>query len=475
MSTNAVFQTISPINNQVWLERPYANKRQVVATLTNAIKAQQLWCKLALSERVAYCQKAMNYCLSQQQAIGRDICWQMGRPLLQAEREVSVMVERANYMLEVAESALAPAQLPYRPGFNNKLVREPLGLVMVIAPWNYPLLTAINSIIPALVAGNGVILKHSSQTPRCAEWLAEAFKQAQLPEGVFQYLHLDHQTTGELLTAKEINHVVLTGSVAVGKQVEKQLAGHFKTISLELGGKDAAYIRPDADLKSSVASVVDGAFFNSGQSCCGIERLYIHQEVYDQCLPMIIDAVKQYQLGHPENQHTTLGPMVRARAASQVLTQIQQAIEQGAEARLDYRLFVDEKVNNPPLKINTVDSAYLAPQILTGVNHQMAVMTEETFGPVLPVMKVDSDLQAVELINDSAYGLTAAIYGKDSEITRNMASQLAVGTVFLNRCDYLDPALAWTGIKASGKGYCLSNWGYETVTRPKSYHFKGQP
>ncbi|MDE1463449.1 aldehyde dehydrogenase family protein [Spartinivicinus poritis] len=474
MSTSAAFQTISPINNQVWLERPYANNKQIAATLEKATKAQQLWCKLPLNERIAYCQQAMDYCLSQQQAIGRDICWQMGRPLLQAEREVAVMVERASYMLEVAELALAPAQLPATAGFNNRLVREPLGLVMVIAPWNYPLLTAINSIIPALVAGNGVILKHSSQTPRCAEWLAEAFKQAQLPEGVFQYLHLDHHTAGELLTANEVNHVVLTGSVSAGKQVEHQLAGHFKTLGLELGGKDAAYIRPDADLTASVASIVDGAFYNSGQSCCGVERLYIHQEVYDQCLPMIIDTVKQYRLGHPELQQTTLGPMVSASAASQVQVQIQQAIAQGAEAQLDSQLFVNEDLGQLPLRINTANSAYLAPQVLTGVNHQMAVMMEETFGPLLPVMKVNDDQQAIALINDSDYGLTAAIYSQDNETTQNIASQLAVGTVFLNRCDYLDPALAWTGVKASGKGYCLSAWGYETVTRPKSYHFKEQ-
>lgn len=470
MSTAAVFQTISPINNQVWLERPYATAQQVALALEKATKAQQLWCKVPLSERIAYCQQAMTYCLDHQQAIGRDICWQMGRPLSQASGEVSTMVARANYMMDIAERALAPAQLSQQLGFTNKLLREPLGLVMVIAPWNYPLLTAINSIIPALVAGNGVLLKHSSQTPRCAEWLAEAFEQTGLPDGVFQYLHLDHQTTGELLTTKAINHVVFTGSVEGGKQVEQQMAGSFKTLGLELGGKDAAYIRQDADIKASVASVVDGAFYNSGQSCCGIERLYIHQDVYSQCVPYIIEAVNQYQLGHPEHPQTTLGPMVRARAANQVNAQIQQAIEQGAEAHIDHNSFAGEA----GITVNTSTSAYLAPQVLTAVNHQMAVMTEETFGPLLPIMKVSSDEQAIALINDSVYGLTAAIYSQDSEAASAVATELAVGTVFLNRCDYLDPALAWTGVKESGKGYCLSAWGYETVTRPKSYHFKEQ-
>lgn len=365
-------------------------------------------------------------------------------------------------MIAIAKSALAPIEIPDSPGFIRYIKREPLGVTLVIAPWNYPFLTAVNAIIPAIMAGNTVVLKHSAQTPLVAERFGEGFEKACLPEGVFQYLHLDHAATEQVLQSPVINSIAFTGSVAGGELVERKTAGLFLNVGLELGGKDPAYIREDADLNHAVETAMDGAFFNSGQSCCGIERIYVHESVYDEFVRRSVDLVKQYKLGRSDNPETTLGPMVRASAADFVRGQIKEAIEKGAVAHIDSKHFNMDAPGTP----------YMAPQILTRVNHQMRIMTEESFGPVVGIMSVKSDEEAIGLMNDSVYGLTAAVFTKDINKGIAIGEQLETGTFFINRCDYLDPALAWTGVKKSGRGCTLSSIGYETLTRPKSFHIK---
>ncbi|PXF30877.1 aldehyde dehydrogenase [Pokkaliibacter plantistimulans] len=455
-------KTISPIDGSVYVERPYASAAQVQATLAAAVAAQASWKKVPLSERKALCAAAIECFAAHKDKIAEELSWMMGRPIRYGAGEVNGVVERASYMISIADEALKPVDVGDKPGFQRYIKREPLGVALIIAPWNYPYLTAINSVVPAILAGNSVIIKHSAQTPLCAERLVAAFTEAGLPPGVFQYLHLNHADTEALIKAPEVNYVAFTGSVPGGAMVEQAAAGRFIPVGLELGGKDPAYVRADADIAHAVDTAIDGAFFNSGQSCCGIERIYVHEAVYDEFVEKAVAMVKTYTLGRSDDPQTTLGPVVKASAAEFVREQIREAVAQGAVARIDPALFPLDQPGTP----------YLAPQVLTDVNHSMRVMTEESFGPVVGIQKVSSDEEALALMNDSDLGLTAVIFTSDIETGIALGEQVNTGTFFINRCDYLDPALAWTGVKNSGRGCSLSKVGYESLTRPKSFHIK---
>ncbi|WP_027708709.1 aldehyde dehydrogenase family protein [Zooshikella ganghwensis] len=456
------FQTISPVDNSIYVEREYSTGEQIQTALEKAQKAHTYWKNVSLTQRVQLCSQAIELFKTKQDQLAREICWQMGRPIAHAGGEIDGVVERAEYMLSIAESALAPIQVAGNHNRIRYIQKEPLGVVFLIAPWNYPYLTAINTLIPALVAGNAVIIKHSSQTPLCAERLVEIFLEAGFPESVFQYLHLTHADCGQVIEHPAINFVAFTGSVAGGRSVANSAAPLFKGVGLELGGKDPVYIRDDADLSTAVASVMDGVFYNAGQSCCGIERIYVHKGVYHDFIDAACQWVKTLNLGRPDELATTLGPMVSKQAATVVRSQIKEAVTSGATPLIDEFKYALSKPDTP----------YLAPQLLTNVNHTMSLMREESFGPVAGIMTVDNDNEAVSLMNDSDYGLTAAIYTQDVDIAKSLGEQLETGTVFMNRCDYLDPALVWTGVKYSGRGCTLSILGYDQLTQPKSYNLK---
>jgi acyl-CoA reductase-like NAD-dependent aldehyde dehydrogenase len=335
-------------------------------------------------------------------------------------------------------------------------------VVLTIAPWNYPYLTAVNSIVPALMAGNAVLLRHSAQTLLCGERIAEAFAAAELPEGVFQVLHLGHQQTERLVAADAVDFVAFTGSVAVGRLVQNAARERFIGVGLELGGKDPAYVRADADLAHAAENLAEGAFFNTGQSCCGIERIYVAAGVFEDFVERLAAQASRLRLGNPLESETTLGPLVRAQAADFVRDQLSEAMAAGARALVDVEGFsADER-----------GSAYLAPQVLVDVDHRMRVMSEESFGPIVGVMPVRDDAEAISLMNDSAYGLTACVWTRDEEAALRIGAEVQTGTFFMNRCDYLDPYLAWTGVKDSGRGCTLSRLGYESLTRPKSFHLR---
>ncbi len=456
------FHTISPVDGSRYLERRYATGDEIAETLQRARAAQQAWRQVALTDRLALMDAFVSAIEAQQDGIAEEITWQMGRPIRYAPGEVRGFAERARYMMAIAEAKLTPISLPEKPNFSRAIKREPLGVVLVLAPWNYPYLTAVNSIIPALLAGNTVILKHSPQTPLVAERFAAAFEAAGFPEGVFQYLHLDHPATERLIATSDVDFVAFTGSVAGGEAISRAAARRMVGVGLELGGKDAAYVRPDAAFASTVENLVDGAFFNSGQSCCGIERIYVHEALYDAFVEAFVAETQQYKLGDPTDPATTLGPLVHAAAAARVRAHIEEAVDLGAQALVDPSAFAASALGTP----------YLAPQVLVEVDHTMLVMREETFGPVVGIMPVASDAHAVALMNDSAYGLTGSVWTQDIDAARQIGEQVQVGTWFMNRCDYLDPALAWTGVKRSGRGCTLSEIGYEHLTRPKSYHMR---
>jgi acyl-CoA reductase-like NAD-dependent aldehyde dehydrogenase len=458
------FQVISPVDGSVYLERKLADNAAIEKALATAQQARNAWQRISIAERASICKKVVEYFVQNADAIGEELTWQMGRPIRYTPSEItSGFQERANYMIHIAEEALADIPAPEMAGFRRYIKREPLGTVLVLAPWNYPYLTSVNAIIPAIMAGNTVILKHSAQTPLCAERYSEAFANADAPEGLFQFLHIDHDQVAEVIKDPHIDFVAFTGSVGGGHAVQQAVSSRFIATGLELGGKDPAYVREDANLQHAIENLVDGSFFNSGQSCCGIERIYVHESRYKDFVDGFVDLTKQYVLGNPTDPNTTLGPMVNAKAAAFVQNQIEEAIQQGATALIDSSLFPNHQTGTP----------YMAPQVLIDVNHSMGVMSEESFAPVVGIMPVRSDEEAIRLMNDSQYGLTASIWTSDMERAIALGNEVETGTLFMNRCDYLDPALAWTGVKDSGRGCTLSAIGYESLTRPKSFHLRG--
>jgi len=458
----STLKCVTPVDGSVYVERKLASGPEIEAALARARKAAGEWRHVPLRERQAMLSRAVDAFVATKAKIAEEISWQMGRPLAQSPGEVRGFEERSRYMIEVAPEALKDLDVGEKAGFHRFIRRDPVGVVFVVAPWNYPYLTAVNSIVPALMAGNTVILKHSAQTPLCAERFAEAFGKGGLPEGVFQFLHLSHEDAAKVIQDPRVDFVAFTGSVAGGHAVQEAAVGRFIGTGLELGGKDPAYVRPDANMDHAVENLVDGAFFNSGQSCCGIERIYAHERIYDRFLEGFVALTKKYRLGNPIEAETTLGPMVRTSAAEFVRKQIADAVKAGAKPLIDPKNFKADKPGTP----------YLAPQVLVNVDHSMAVMTEESFGPVIGIMKVRSDEEAIALMNDSPYGLTAAIWTTDEDAAIHIGDRVETGTWFMNRCDYLDPALAWTGVKDSGRGCTLSRVGYEQLTRPKSFHLR---
>jgi acyl-CoA reductase-like NAD-dependent aldehyde dehydrogenase len=448
---------ISPVDGREYARRPPASDAEIERALEKARRAQRDWAATPIADRRAIVLRFLEAMERLNPDIVPELAWQMGRPVRYCG-ELRSLAERVRAMVELAEPALAPEIAAN----GDYVARVPAGLVLVIAPWNYPFLTAANTIVPALLAGNAVLHKPSAQTPLAGERFAEALRIAGLPDGLFANLFLSHGQAERLLGSGLVDHAVFTGSVEGGRAVERAAAGSFTTLTLELGGKDPAYVREDAELAGAVEALIDGSFYNSGQSCCGVERIYVHEALWEPFVESFVDAARGYCLGDPLDPDTSLGPVATARGAAQVRQHLEAAVKAGAVAHVPPQLF----------PADTGDGPYLRPQVLTGVDHSMAVMREETFGPVVGLMKVSGDAEAVQLMNDSAYGLTASIWTRDLVAAERLAPRVEAGTVFANRCDYLDPSLAWTGVKLSGRGASLGRYGFESVTRPQSLHLR---
>lgn len=450
---------ISPIDGSVFAERPTMDIAQAAKAVDAVRAAQRDWAARPLADRIALVKKGVARLNEMNDEVVPELAHMMGRPVRYGG-EFGGVDDRTNYMSDIAARVLAPIEIETSNDFERRIVREPHGVVFVIAPWNYPYLTAINTVAPALIAGNAVVIKHASQTVLVGERMVRAFAEAGLPENIFINLFLGHGTTEDLLKARSFNFVNFTGSVGGGRAIERAAAGTFTPLGLELGGKDPGYVMEDADLDAAVDTLIDGAMFNSGQCCCGIERIYVNENLYDDFVEKSIAIVNQYKLGNPLDPETTLGPMANIRFAEEVRGQTADALAAGAKAMIDPALFPQD------------GGTYLMPQILTNVTHDMRVMQEESFGPVVGIMKVKSDAEALALMNDSAFGLTASLWTQDVKRATRIGEQIETGTVFMNRADYLDPALCWTGCKDTGRGGALSEIGFHNLTRPKSYHMR---
>ena len=456
-------QVVTPIDGSVYVRRRLSPWNDVDAVLARADRAAREWRTVPLRERAETCSRFADRLAERADELGRELAWQMGRPVRFAPREVTTAADRARSMTALAPEALADVAVA-APSSDLELFirREPLGVVLVVPAWNYPYLIAVNSVVPALLAGNAVVLKHSSQTPLVAERFGEAFAAAGLPQDVFQWLHAGHAETERAVADPRVGFVAFTGSVRGGHEMVQAAKERFVALGLELGGKDPAYVRADAELGHAIENLVDGSFFNSGQSCCGIERIYVHRDVYAPFVEGFAELTRRYQLGNPLDPAVDLGPVARAAHAAFVRDEIAAAVARGARSLVPESDFAAA----------TPDGPYVGPQVLVDVDHRMSLMREETFGPVVGIMAVSGDDEAVDLMNDSPYGLTASIWTRDRDAALEIGPRIETGTWFMNRCDWLDPGLAWVGVKDSGRGCTLSKLGYEQLTRPKSYHLR---
>ena len=454
----STLECISPIDGSVFATRDTLSLAQARDAADRARMAQAVWAARPLQERIDLVMAGVAAVGAMNDEIVPELAHMMGRPIRYGG-EFGGFNERASHLAKIAAEGLADIEVGEDASFKRYIKRVPHGVVFVVAPWNYPYMTAINTVAPALIAGNSVILKHATQTLLVGERMAQAFHAAGVPDDVFQNVFLDHDTTSALIAERAFDFVNFTGSVGGGRAMERAAAGTFTGVGTELGGKDPGYVMEDADLDAAVDTLIDGAMFNSGQCCCGIERIYVHESLYDAFVEKAVAVVQGYTLGNPLDPETTIGPMAHVRFAREVRDQIDEALAAGAVAHIETMAADD-------------GAAYLTPQILTNVTQDMRVMRDESFGPVVGIMKVRDDAEAVALMNDSEFGLTASLWTADLDRAQRVGDQIETGTVFMNRADYLDPGLCWTGCKNTGRGGGLSLIGYHNLTRPKSYHLK---
>jgi acyl-CoA reductase-like NAD-dependent aldehyde dehydrogenase len=446
----------SPFDGEVFAELPEDDSQSLEQKLTAAVAAQRQWRRLPVVERVDRVARCLESLRREADDVAREITLQMGKPLAQARSEVEGMFGRAEYMLEIAAETLAPEPQPAAEGFELRIEHEPLGVVFNLAAWNYPLLIPINVIVPALVAGNAVLLKHSALTPLCGQRFERAF--AELGQtGLFAHVVTGHEECARIIGDARVQHVAFTGSVEGGRAVHRAAAERFIDVGLELGGNDPAYVAVDSDLDASVGGAVDGACYNAGQSCCAVERAYVHTSLYDDFLARAEAAMEEYVLGDPLTEATTLGPMAQQKAIAFLEAQVADAVARGA------RLICGGRAR---------DGAFFEPTLLADVPQDAQVMQEESFGPILPVRAVKDDDEALALMNDSRFGLTASVWTENHERVERFVRELEAGTVFANRCDFLDPCLPWTGVKDSGRGSTLSRYGFVGLTRRKAVHLR---
>ncbi|KAL2011149.1 hypothetical protein VTN00DRAFT_3867 [Thermoascus crustaceus] len=463
--------TISPSTNAPVVTRPGVSSEELARLPEIGQAAFRSFSQsTTLKQRQKIVTRALEILDKKKDVLARELTEQMGRPIRYTGAEIATAIKRGTYMNKEAPSVLGEEGIvngEAEKGFRRFIKRQPVGVVLIIFAWNYPYLILVNSLIPAILAGNAVLLKPSPQTPTVVEQVASAFLEAGLPKDVIQYFHCGSLTQLEvIIRSPQVNHICFTGSVAGGLAVQKAASDRIVNVGLELGGKDPAYVRGDVDVAWAAEEIVDGAIFNSGQSCCAIERVYVHESIYDSFVEEVKKVLSNYRIGDPFDEKTQIGPVISKRAKETVLAHIADAIKKGAK---------DETPANETFENFPPNGNYVKPTLLTGVTHDMIVMTEETFGPVIPVMKVKNDEEAVKLMNDSEFGLTASVWSKDLATAEKLIENVEAGTVFINRSDYPSPDLAWTGWKNSGRGVTLSKFGFEQFVKLKSFHLKDYP
>jgi acyl-CoA reductase-like NAD-dependent aldehyde dehydrogenase len=458
-TATSTMNLVNPATEETFRSVEMTSEAELGAILERMRAAQKRWREVPVNERVEICRGFVDAFRATKEPVALNITRQMGKPLVQARREVDTMLDRAETMLRLAPSGLTDEILEPKLGFRRFIRHEPLGIVLEIPAWNYPLLIAVNVVIPALLAGNAVLIKHARLTPLCGDAFVDAFRHTGLPADLVASIHVTHDVITRLIAQRAVDFISFTGSVEGGREVYRHASAQLLDMGLELGGKDPALVCEDANFDFAVANLVDGAFYNAGQSCCAVERIYVARPLFRAFVDAYVAEVRKYTVGDPEDPATGIGPLAQLKALDVLKHQVDQALQRGAKVLTGGK--------RAPGR-----GYYFEPAVLVDVDHSMSLMTEESFGPVIGIMAVDSEDDGIRLMNDSPYGLTASIWTEDAERGEALAARTAAGTVYVNRCDYLDPELAWVGIKDSGHGCTLSRLGFHYLTRPKSFHLR---
>ena len=434
--------------------------REVAARYAAARAAQPRWAATPLRKRLATIAKFRELIVARTDALAQTLTQEVGKPMRQSRNELKGLLARLDFFLAESARALREQKIFADPAqkLDERISHEPLGVVANISAWNYPYFVGSNVFVPALVAGNSVLYKPSEFATLTGRHIADLLHAAGVPDDVFIPV-IGGGATGAALLRQPVDGVFFTGSYATGAKIAAAAGRRMIKVQLELGGKDPVYVCDDVDVKAAAAAVADGAFYNTGQSCCSVERIYVHEAIHGAFVDAFVAEVKSYKIGDPTDESTYIGAITRRPQLDVLRRQVADARRKGA--RLVVGGAAIKRKGN-----------WFAPSVLTDVDHSMLVMREESFGPIIGIQAVADDDAAIELMNDTEYGLTAGVYTQDASRARRVLSRVAAGSVYWNCCDRVSPRLPWSGVKHSGVGLTLSTMGIQTFTRPKAWHLK---
>jgi acyl-CoA reductase-like NAD-dependent aldehyde dehydrogenase len=432
---------------------------QTVAAKYRAVRAAQpSWAQRPLEQRLACIRRFRDGIVGDLEKLAAILTSEVGKPIRQSRNELNGLLGRIDFFLDAAAGTLAPRTVFDADGMRERISHEPLGVIANISAWNYPYFVGANVFVPALLAGNGVLYKPSEYATLTGLEIGNLLHAAGVPQDVFQVI-VGAGDAGGALLAQPIDGVFFTGSHATGAKIAQAVGPRMIRLQLELGGKDPTYVCDDVDVAAAAASLADGAMYNTGQSCCSVERIYVHEKAHDEFVEAFVAEVKAFRIGDPTDESSYIGPLTRAAQLDVLEAQVADARARGA------RLLTGGRRLDPP-------GHWFEPTVFSQVDHTMALMREESFGPIIGIQKVAGDDEAVRLMNDTDYGLTAGVYTRDAARAERILARVEAGSVYWNCCDRVSPRLPWSGVKHSGIGLTLSTYGIETFTRPKAWHLR---
>jgi acyl-CoA reductase-like NAD-dependent aldehyde dehydrogenase len=448
----------NPATGQVAATLPADDAKSVRAKYERARAAQPGWAKVRLKQRLAAMQRFRELVANEAELLARVLTTEVGKPISQSRSELKGVLPRLDFFLEQTAHALRTRKVHADDAMEERISREPLGVVANISAWNYPWFVGSNVFVPALLAGNTVLYKPSEFASLTGAEIARLLYTAGIPQDAFIPV-IGGAKAGEALLEQPVDGVFFTGSVATGKRISESVAGRMIKLQLELGGKDPIYVCEDVDIAKAAASIADGAFYNTGQSCCSVERIYVQESAFDAFVDAFLGEVRKFRRGDPAEDATYIGPLTRGAQLKVLEAQVRDAVRKGAKVLVGGRRVKGK-------------GHWFEPTVLVNVDHSMAVMREESFGPIIGIMAARDDADAVRLMNDTRYGLTAGIYTRDRHRAERVLAQVRSGSVYWNCCDRVSPRLPWSGVGDSGVGLTLSTYGIEAFTRPKAWHLR---
>jgi acyl-CoA reductase-like NAD-dependent aldehyde dehydrogenase len=448
----------NPATGNTIAELPTDTPHSVAVKYRAARAAQASWARRPLEQRLACIRRFREGVVGHRDRLAAILTSEVGKPIRQSRNELDGLLGRIDFFLDAAGPTLAARTVFDADGMHERITHEPLGVIANISAWNYPYFVGANVFVPALLAGNAVLYKPSEYATLTGLEIGNLLHAAGVAQDVFQVI-VGAGDAGAALLSQPIDGVYFTGSYATGAKIAQAVGPRMIRLQLELGGKDPTYVSDDVDVAAAAASLADGAMYNTGQSCCSVERIYVHEKVHDAFVDAFVNEVRAFRIGDPTDESSYIGPLTRAPQLDVLEAQVADARAKGG------RLHTGGRRLDPP-------GQWFEPTVFSHVDHGMSLMREESFGPIIGIQKVANDEEAVRLMNDTDYGLTAGVYTRDAARAERILAQVDAGSVYWNCCDRVSPRLPWSGVRHSGIGLTLSTYGIETFTRPKAWHLR---